>query len=84
MSTGGENVQGSKTLANVGKLTVSVEVAAGSSTAARLLLHCQSLVGRNVTNYALAGCALGDHVGQTATLHVAVDGSALLYMVGFA
>ena len=79
MSTGGENVQGSRTLTNVGKLTVSVEIAGSGAR-----LNCQSLVGQNVTNYALQGCALDSHVGKVATIHIAVDGSALMYMVGFA
>ena len=75
---GGENPKGSNTLTNVGRLTISVDIAGQNGT-----LHCTSLTGQNVTNYALPGCDLREHVGKQATLHVAVDGSALLYMVGF-
>ena len=147
LRAGGENTN---FLKNVGKLTVSVEVAGVSG-----LLPCTSLVGQNVTNAALEGCdplgsrirsillefipvrgggavgllafekrsllkytkieqKLGSfyvvsqlqrgvcflrrggllnlspnpgdltaHVGKQATLHIRVDGSALLYMLGF-
>jgi hypothetical protein len=75
---GGENADGSKTLTNVGKLTVSVQVA-GVGTA----LHCTALTGKNVTNAALGGCDLSAYVGKEAVLRISMDGSALLYMVGF-
>ena len=48
LRAGGENTN---FLKNVGKLTVSVEVAGVSA-----LLPCTSLVGQNVTNAALEGC----------------------------
>ena len=46
-------------------------------------LECTALTGKNVTNVALEGCDLQPHVGQQAILHIEIDGSALLYMVGF-
>ena len=75
---GGENPQGSNTLTNPGRLTVSVAV---DGVADRIA--CTALTLRNVTNTALGGCDLAAHVGKMATLHIGVDGSALLYMVGF-
>jgi hypothetical protein len=75
---GGENPDGSNMLDNVGKLTVMVEVAGGAKP-----LPCAALTGRNVTNAALSGCDLQAYVGKQVTLHIAIDGSALLYMLGF-
>ena len=42
-----------------------------------------ALTGRNVTDTALEGCDLTALVGTEATLSVMIDGSALLYMIGF-
>jgi hypothetical protein len=73
---GGENPQGSNTLDNVGTLSITVEV--GDK-----MLTCQPLSKKNVTNAALDDCDLSSYVGDQATLHIGIDGSALLYMVGF-
>lgn len=75
---GGENPQGSPTLDNVGKLSMSVAVADEAKH-----VVCTALVGKNVTNTAMAGCDLTAHVGKKATVHIGIDGSALLYMLGF-
>ena len=74
---GGENAQGSNTLTNPGKLAITVQVAGGAP------IVCTALEGKNVTNTPLQGCDLTPHVGKQATLRILVDGSALLYMVGF-
>ena len=48
------------------------------------VVTCSALVGKNVTNAPLEGCDnLSAFVGKEAVLHIAVDGSALLYMIGF-
>ena len=78
LAGGGENPQGSPTLDNGGKLVISVAVAGEAKP-----LACTALTGKNVTNTALEGCELGTHVGKQATVHIMVDGSALLYMLGF-
>ena len=75
---GGENPKGSSTLDIVGKLTMSVHVV-GEAKA----LSCTPLEKMNVTNAAMKGCDLSAHVGKEATFQIAVDGSAMLYMLGF-
>ena len=62
---GGENPEGSKTLDNVGKLTVSVLVEGISNP-----LNCKSLVGKNVTDTALEGCSLTEHIGKRAKIQI--------------
>ena len=76
---GGENPQGSPTLDNVGRLTISVEILGGSG-----LVTCSALVGENVTRKAMGACDFTEHVGKEGLIHIGVDGSALLYMIGFA
>ena len=75
---GGENPQGSSTLDITGKLSVSVHVVGEAEP-----LDCTALEKANVTNAAMDGCDLSAHVGKNATLQITIDGSALLYMVGF-
>jgi len=77
---GGENPEGSKTLCNVGKLSISVHLEGVSESEP---LVCSPLVGLNVTNTAMKGCDLTSVVGKQAILEISIDGSALLYMIGF-
>ena len=74
---GGENPQGSRTLTNVGALKISVHVDGVDE------IPCDRMVGENVTNTALKGCDLHGVIGKQATLTIEIDGSALLYMIGF-
>ena len=75
---GGENPQGSNTLDNRGRLHIMVAVAGVAKP-----LDCKELTQVNVTEVALEGCDLAAHVGKEATLQIVIDGSALLYMIGF-
>jgi hypothetical protein len=77
-NAGGENPQGSNTLDNIGKLSISVLV-----TGAAKPVVCTPLQKANVTNTGLGGCDLSSLVGKEAVLLINIDGSALLYMVGF-
>ena len=77
---GGENPEGSRTLCNVGKLGISVHLE-GAANGEPMV--CSPLVAANVTNAAMEGCDLSAFVGKKVSLEISIDGSALLYMVGF-
>merc|ERR1712192_255976 len=67
-----------------GSVAISVEAASNTVDDVFEVLHCKTLTGKNVTNAMLDGCDLSHMVGQSVRLHIAVDGGALLYTVGFA
>ena len=76
LRAGGENTN---FLKNVGKLTVSVEVAGVSG-----LLPCTSLVGQNVTNAALEGCdPLGSRIRSILLEFIPVRGGGAVGLLAF-
>jgi len=70
-----------------GQLVVTADTALAGGAGAAVTITaggraCGTVSGRNVTDFALAGCG-GMAVGTQVTLEIVLSGDALLYTVGF-